>query len=48
MSDCRTDDRAHRAVNVGKVSVFPSASVSKAQALKVLEEASEVVEAQSA
>lgn len=45
MSDCRTDAKAHRSVNVGKVDVFTSVSVSKAQALKVLEEASEVVEA---
>lgn len=45
MSDCRTDAKAHRPVNVGKVAVFTSVSVSKAQALKVLEEASEVVEA---
>ena len=46
MSDCSADNRARRkTVNVGKVAVFREVKDDKAQALKVLEEAAEVVEA---
>ncbi len=46
MSDCSADNRARRkTVTVGKVAVFPDMKPTKEQALKVLEEAAEVVEA---
>lgn len=47
MSDCSLEPRrrAVKAVSVGKVAVFRDVRPDKAQALKVLEEAAEVVEA---
>ena len=46
MSDCSNSVRASRkTVEVGRVAVFPGVQPTKEQALKVLEEAAEVVEA---
>lgn len=48
MSDCSSDirrTRSRKSVRVGQVAVFAGVESDKAQALKVLEEASEVVEA---